>query len=202
MKAMVRSLFAVVSIACGVCLALGGAVRSDENDTAGTVKLERLNWSKFQERLRENQKIKYTLVDAWSTTCGPCKENFPHVLEMHKKYADKGLQVVSPSLRRSRRRCGHQRSRRSSSPPEIDDHQHPAGRGLRRRIRETEHQRDSRRICIWAGWQGSETVHHGRHQESVHLRGSREGDYHASGRQAISHEAIIKATLFVRVRYP
>jgi thiol-disulfide isomerase/thioredoxin len=98
MKAMARSLFMVVSLAGGLCLALGGAVRSDENDSAGTIKLERLNWSKFQERLRENQKIKYTLVDAWSTTCGPCKENFPHVLEMHKKYADKGLQVVSLSL--------------------------------------------------------------------------------------------------------
>ena len=61
------------------------------------MKLERLNWSQFQHRLA-NPKVKYTIVDAWSTTCGPCKENFPHVVEMHRKYADKGLAVVSLSL--------------------------------------------------------------------------------------------------------
>ena len=38
------------------------------------------------------------MVDAWSTTCGPCKENFPHVIEMHKKFAPKGLAVISLSL--------------------------------------------------------------------------------------------------------
>ena len=73
-----------------------GAIR--RRRLRGKVKLERLNWNQFQDRLAENQKIKYTMVDAWSTTCGPCKENFPHVLEMHKKFAEKGLQVISLSL--------------------------------------------------------------------------------------------------------
>jgi thiol-disulfide isomerase/thioredoxin len=98
MKAIGYRLFAAVCVAVGVFLDFGGAARSDDGGSETKVKLERLNWSQFQARLRENQKIKYTLVDAWSTTCGPCKENFPHVLEMHKKYADKGLQVVSLSL--------------------------------------------------------------------------------------------------------
>ncbi len=62
------------------------------------VKLERLNWKQFQERLAANKDIKYTLVDAWSTTCGPCKENFPHLVEMHRKFAGKGLAVISLSL--------------------------------------------------------------------------------------------------------
>ena len=100
MNATARSLFWVVLTAGSVIMNLGTAARSDDGDSAGKVKLERLNWSQFQKRLGENknQKIKYTLVDAWSTTCGPCKENFPHVLEMHKKFASKGLQVVSLSL--------------------------------------------------------------------------------------------------------
>jgi thiol-disulfide isomerase/thioredoxin len=98
MKALACSVFSLVLIAGGVFLESGSAAGSDDGDSSGEVKLERLNWSRFQARLRENKKVKYTLVDAWSTTCGPCKENFPHVLEMHKKFAEKGLQVVSLSL--------------------------------------------------------------------------------------------------------
>lgn len=41
---------------------------------------------------------KLTLVDCWATWCGPCKENFPHVLEMHEKFGDKGLKVASLSF--------------------------------------------------------------------------------------------------------
>jgi len=64
------------------------------------VKLEALTFDAFKARLARagSQNFKYTLVDAWSTTCGPCKENFPHLVEMHRKYAGKGLQVVSLSL--------------------------------------------------------------------------------------------------------
>jgi thiol-disulfide isomerase/thioredoxin len=68
-----------------------------EDKSVGDVKLERLTWRQLQKRLA-NPSVKYTIVDAWSTTCGPCKENFPHVVAMHKKYATKGLAVVSLSL--------------------------------------------------------------------------------------------------------
>jgi thiol-disulfide isomerase/thioredoxin len=98
MKTIACRLLPVLVIAAGMLVDLGRVARSDDGDSAAKVKLERLSWTQFQARLRENQKIKYTLVDAWSTTCGPCKENFPHVLEMHKKFAEKGLQVVSLSL--------------------------------------------------------------------------------------------------------
>jgi thiol-disulfide isomerase/thioredoxin len=85
-------------------LAIGSAVAADlrsayseERAPAGDVKLELLKWTQFQERLA-NKKVKYTIVDAWSTTCGPCKENFPHVVQMHKRFASKGLAVISLSL--------------------------------------------------------------------------------------------------------
>jgi len=64
------------------------------------VKLEVLKYDAFTARLARAwaENYKFTLVDAWSTTCGPCKENFPHLVSMAKKYSGKGLQVVSLSL--------------------------------------------------------------------------------------------------------
>ena len=44
------------------------------------------------------KKARLTLVDAWATTCAPCKENFPHLVAMHRKYAAKGLNVASLTL--------------------------------------------------------------------------------------------------------
>lgn len=74
------------------CLACVG--RGDE-----PVTLKSLTWAEFQKHLASPPKsAKFTIVDAWSTTCAPCKENFPHLVEMHKKYAAKGLAVVSLSL--------------------------------------------------------------------------------------------------------
>jgi len=71
---------------------------SDESGSTGEVKLERLNWKQFQERIAANKQFKFTIVDAWSTTCGPCMENFPHLVEMHRKFSNKGLAVISLSL--------------------------------------------------------------------------------------------------------
>ena len=76
----------------------GTAAFSDDSRAGIDVKLDRLNWNQFQARLAANKGIKFTVVDAWSTTCGPCKENFPHLVEMHRKYAKQGLAVISFSL--------------------------------------------------------------------------------------------------------
>ncbi len=100
-----QSMKTVTTCSLAAFLALGLAIAGDtntafsgENESSTEVKLERLSWKQFQERLAANKAIKYTIVDAWSTTCGPCKENFPHVVEMHRKYAKKGLAVISLSL--------------------------------------------------------------------------------------------------------
>jgi thiol-disulfide isomerase/thioredoxin len=85
------------SVAFVVAAALVGIGRAEDNGVGQPVKLERLSWSQFQKRLA-NPQAKYTMVDAWSTTCGPCKENFPHVIAMHKKFGQKGLAVISLSL--------------------------------------------------------------------------------------------------------
>jgi thiol-disulfide isomerase/thioredoxin len=43
-------------------------------------------------------KGKVVFVDFWATWCKPCVEKFPHLVELHKKYADKGLVCISVSF--------------------------------------------------------------------------------------------------------
>jgi len=87
------ALLALLAPATGASRALPDETRS------GDVVLTPVKWDEFRARLAANSnKAKYTLVDAWATTCGPCKENFPHLVEMHRKYAKQGLNVVSLTL--------------------------------------------------------------------------------------------------------
>jgi len=85
------------ALALTLALVLSHAVSTRAADD---VTLEKLNFDAFKARLAQagSKNYRYTLVDAWSTTCAPCKENFPHLVEMHRKFAGKGLQVVSLSL--------------------------------------------------------------------------------------------------------
>lgn len=38
------------------------------------------------------------LVDMWATWCIPCRERFPHVVELSRTHADEGLSVISLSI--------------------------------------------------------------------------------------------------------
>jgi thiol-disulfide isomerase/thioredoxin len=38
------------------------------------------------------------LVDMWATWCIPCREKFPHVVELHRTHAGDGLTVISLSI--------------------------------------------------------------------------------------------------------
>lgn len=41
---------------------------------------------------------KVVVVDIWADYCLPCKKAFPHLVEMHRKYAGQGLVCVSVSV--------------------------------------------------------------------------------------------------------
>ena len=41
---------------------------------------------------------KVVVVDFWATWCAPCVKKFPHLVEIQRKFGDKGLVCVSVSL--------------------------------------------------------------------------------------------------------
>jgi cytochrome c biogenesis protein CcmG, thiol:disulfide interchange protein DsbE len=43
-------------------------------------------------------KGKVVYIDFWASWCGPCRQSFPWLNEMQKKYASQGLQVVGVNL--------------------------------------------------------------------------------------------------------
>ncbi len=63
------------------------------------VKFTPIKFEALKAQLAANpNKAKFTIIDAWASNCAPCKENFPHLVEMHTKYGPKGLAVISLSL--------------------------------------------------------------------------------------------------------
>jgi thiol-disulfide isomerase/thioredoxin len=71
---------------------------SADSNKSAEVKLKTVKWKGYLEEVASHKKAKLVIVDAWATWCGPCMKNFPHLVEMSEKYADKGLVAVSLSL--------------------------------------------------------------------------------------------------------
>ena len=77
-----------------------GVVAHRETVAAPRAAEVQLRSIKFDAMIKDiaAKQAKLTVVDAWATWCGPCKENFPHLVEMNRKYGGKGLNFASLSL--------------------------------------------------------------------------------------------------------
>ncbi len=75
------------------------APKSEEKQPAaetGAVKIQYRDWDGLQQ-LIASHKGKVVVVDYWSTFCGPCMKEFPHLVELSHKYAD-AIACISVSL--------------------------------------------------------------------------------------------------------
>ncbi|MFH1922229.1 MAG: TlpA disulfide reductase family protein [Planctomycetota bacterium] len=66
-------------------------------DFAGDVAVRVVDESEFA-RVLESYRGKVVLVDVWATWCPPCLELFPHTVELTRRFADRGLVVISLSI--------------------------------------------------------------------------------------------------------
>lgn len=52
----------------------------------------------LEGKLPDDLKGKVILLDFWASWCGPCKESFPVMEELHQKYGTKGLVILAVNV--------------------------------------------------------------------------------------------------------
>ena len=57
---------------------------------------------KLEGKLPEVTKGKVVMVDFWASWCEPCKQSFPVMEELHKRYAERGLVIIAVNVDENR----------------------------------------------------------------------------------------------------
>jgi len=88
-------------VAIGIVLIVGGLVATtqflnkegDEGGSQVQTGLTDITSAELLSKVKSSAG-KTSVVNVWATWCQPCVEEFPHLVELYKKYSDKGLQLI------------------------------------------------------------------------------------------------------------
>lgn len=61
---------------------------------AGNVTLKVIKWPELEKTIASH-KGQVVVMDVWADFCIPCKREFPHLVELHHRYAKDGLVCIS-----------------------------------------------------------------------------------------------------------
>lgn len=64
---------------------------------AAEIEIKTVKFDQWVEAVQSHQG-KVVVVDIWADYCVPCKKEFPHLVELHQKYAQQGLLCMSVSV--------------------------------------------------------------------------------------------------------
>ncbi len=94
MKQILRVIFAL-------CLLAPVSICANEPNSAsaarGSTDLQPISFAQW-DGILEKQLGNITVVDFWAGWCSPCIKRFPHMVEMHHKYKDRGVSFISLNL--------------------------------------------------------------------------------------------------------
>src|SRR5579871_3282374 len=77
----------VVWIRSAICLFLVGVLvlLANAQESRDSVGLQPVKYTGLMDAVNQNRG-KVVVVDFWGNFCVPCKQNFPHTLQLHRKY--------------------------------------------------------------------------------------------------------------------
>lgn len=59
-----------------------------------SIALQVASWARVQDLVKEHLG-KIVVIDIWSTTCPPCRRDFPELVKLHRDFGDRGVVCVS-----------------------------------------------------------------------------------------------------------
>ena len=74
---------------------LKAGIRKPANQTAPDFTLPQLDGPDLR---LSSYRGKLVLLDFWASWCGPCRVETPHLIELQKKYGERGLQIIGVSM--------------------------------------------------------------------------------------------------------
>lgn len=102
--------------ATAVLLSQGALAETKVGDT-----FPALSSFKLEGTLPDTSKAKVVFVDFWASWCNPCRESFPVLNELAKKYADRGLVVIGVNLDETKSDMEHFLKSNPASFPVVRD---------------------------------------------------------------------------------